>query len=211
MKTVPEFTKTIHGVANCGPFKPCWESLKQYRVPDWYQDGKFGIFIHWGAYSVPGFGNEWYPRQMYLQGTKEFEHHVATYGPQSEFGYKDFLPLFKAENYDPDHWANLFRKAGAKFVVPVAEHHDGFAMYDCGFSGGCAATKGPKRNLIGELAEAVRKEWLTFGLSSHRAEHWWFMNGGMQFESDVQDPKFAGLYGPAQPKEMQPNQECLDD
>jgi alpha-L-fucosidase len=211
MKTVPEFTKTIHEVANCGPFKPCWESLKQYQVPDWYVDGKFGIFLHWGVYSVPGFGNEWYPRQMYLQGTKEFEHHVATYGPQSEFGYKDFIPLFKAEQYDPDHWANLFRKAGAKFVVPVAEHHDGFAMYDCGFSKWCAAKKGPKRDLIGELAEAVRKQWLTFGLSTHRAEHWWFMNGGMQFESDVQDPRYAGLYGPAQPKEMQPNQEYLDD
>ena len=194
-----------------GPFQPTWASLEQYTVPDWYLDGKFGIFIHWGLYAVPAFGNEWYPRNMYQQGSKEFEHHVATCGPQTTFGYKDFIPLFTAEKFDPDQWANLFRRAGAKFVVPVAEHHDGFAMYDCGLSEWCAAKMGPKRDLVGELAAAVRRQWLVFGLSSHRAEHWWFFEGGMKFPSDVQDPRYAGLYGPAQPKEMQPNQEFLDD
>ncbi len=194
-----------------GPFAPTWESLENYTVPDWYLDGKFGIFIHWGVYSVPAFGNEWYPRQMYLQGAGEFAHHVATYGPHTKFGYKDFIPMLTAEKYDPDHWANLFRQAGAKFVVPVAEHHDGFPMYDTGLSAWCAAKMGPKRDLIGELAVAVRKQWLTFGVSSHRAEHWWFFNGGMKYDSDVQDPRYAGLYGPAQPQELQPNQEFLDD
>jgi len=194
-----------------GPFEPTWESLERYTVPDWYLDGKFGIFIHWGVYSVPAFGNEWYPRQMYLQGTSEFQHHVETYGPHTQFGYQDFIPLLTAEHYDPDHWANLFRQAGAKFVVPVAEHHDGFAMYDTGLSDWCAAKMGPKRDLLGELAAAVRKQWLVFGLSSHRAEHWWFFNGGMKFASDVQDPRYAGLYGPAQPQELPPNQEFLDD
>jgi alpha-L-fucosidase len=194
-----------------GPFQPNWESLSNYQVPAWYLDGKFGIFIHWGMYSVPAFGNEWYPRNMYLQGTKEFDHHVKTYGPQTEFGYKDFVPQFKAENYDPDHWAELFRRAGARFVVPVAEHHDGFAMYDTALSEWCAAKMGPERDLIGELAEAVRKQWLVFGLSSHRAEHWWFMDGGMQFDSDVQNARYAGLYGPAQARDTQPNQEFLDD
>lgn len=111
-----------------GPFAPNWESLKQFRTPDWYQDGKFGIFIHWGVYAVPAFGNEWYPRNMYREGEKEFEHHRATYGPQNTFGYKDFIPQFTADQFDPDAWANLFRRSGAKFVVPVAEHHDGFAM-----------------------------------------------------------------------------------
>ena len=194
-----------------GPFEATWESLKRYTVPEWYVDAKFGIFIHWGVYAVPAFGNEWYPRNMYQQGSKEFEHHVATYGPHAKFGYKDFIPLFTAEKYDAEAWASLFRKAGAKFVVPVAEHHDGFAMYDCGLSEWCAAKMGPKRDLIGELAEAVRKQWLVFGLSSHRAEHWWFFDGGMKFDSDVQDPQYAGLYGPAQPKDMQPNPEFLDD
>ncbi len=194
-----------------GPFQPTWESLQSYRVPDWYLDGKFGIFIHWGVYSVPAFGNEWYPREMYRQGSREFEHHVATYGPQSRFGYKDFIPQFTADRFDPEHWAGLFRQAGAKFVVPVAEHHDGFAMYDCGFSDWCAAKMGPKRDLIGELAEAVRKQWLIFGLSSHRAEHWWFFDGGTQFDSDVQDPRHAGLYGPAQPASTQPHEAFLQD
>ena len=215
-----------------GPFQPTWESLENYQAPQWYLDAKFGIFIHWGLYAVPAFGNEWYPRNMYQQGSREFEHHVATYGPQSRFGYKDFIPMFKADKFDPDHWAGLFlapacrkrpdkfdpdhwaglfRQAGARFVVPVAEHHDGFAMYDCGLSEWCAARMGPKRDLIGELAEAVRKQWLVFGVSSHRAEHWWFFDGGMQFDSDVQDPRYAGLYGPAQPHSTQPHEAFLED
>lgn len=185
-------------IAN-GPFQASWDSLKNYTVPDWYQDGKFGIFIHWGLYAVAAFGNEWYPRNMYLQGSEEFKHHVETYGPHTKFGYKDFIPLFKAEKYDPDHWAQLFKQAGARYVVPVAEHHDGFAMYDSAFSNWTAAKMGPKRDLIGELAEAVRKHGLIFGVSNHRAEHWWFMNGGMQFESDVQDEQYRDFYGPAKP------------
>ena len=121
---------------------------------------KFGIFIHWGLYAVPAFDNEWYPRNMYRQGTKEFEHHVATYGPQTEFGYKDFIPLFKAEHFDPDAWAALFAEAGARFVVPVAEHHDGFAMYD---SCDCRAGRRPRwgRNAISSASwpQAVRGAW----------------------------------------------------
>ena len=194
-----------------GPFQPTWESLENYRVPEWYVDAKFGIFIHWGLYSVPAFGNEWYPRNMYIVDSPEFKHHLATYGPHTQCGYKDFIPMFKAESFDPDHWAGLFRKAGAKFVVPVAEHHDGFAMYNCGYSEWCAAKMGPKRDMIGELAEAVRRQWLVFGLSSHRAEHWWFFDGGMQFPSDVQEPRYAGLYGPAQPRSTQPHEAFLED
>jgi alpha-L-fucosidase len=192
-------------------FKATWRSLGQYQVPDWYKDAKFGIFIHWGVYSVPAFGNEWYPRQMYRTGTPEFKHHVETFGPQKAFGYKDFIPLFKAENFDPGRWAELFRNAGAKYVVPVAEHHDGFAMYDCSLSDWCAAKMGPKRDILGELAEAVRSQGLVFGLSSHRAEHWWFMNGGVQFDSDVRDPAFSAFYGPAMPDTVQPDAEYLDD
>ncbi len=180
-------------------FEATWASLQQYEVPEWYMDAKFGIFIHWGVYAVPAFGNEWYPRNMYIQGSKEFEHHVATYGPHVTFGYKDFIPMFKAESYDPEAWAELFKASGAKFIVPVAEHHDGFAMYETALSDWCAANMGPKRDLIGDLAAAVRAQGLIFGLSSHRAEHWWFMNGGMQFDSDVQDPAYADFYGPAQP------------
>jgi alpha-L-fucosidase len=194
-----------------GPFEPTWESLENYTVPSWYVDGKFGIFIHWGLYSVPAFGNEWYPRNMYQVGSREYEHHIATYGSPKDFGYKDFIPNFKAERYDPNAWAALFRQAGAKFVVPVAEHHDGFPMYHSDLTDWCAGKMGPKRDLVGELAQAVRDQWLVFGVSSHRAEHWWFFDGGMKFPSDVQDPRYAGLYGPAQPEAMPPSEGFLDD
>ena len=160
--TLAEVNKT----AAAGPYQPNWDSLKAYKVPAWYEDAKFGIFIHWGLYSVPAYGSEWYPREMYTQGSDVFKHHVATYGPQSQFGYKDFIPRFKAEKFNAAQWAELFRKSGAKYVVPVAEHHDGFPMYDCGFTDGVPAKMGPKRDIVGELATAVRKEGLHFGASS---------------------------------------------
>lgn len=188
---------TVDQVTTSGPFQADWDSLKAYQIPEWYENGKFGIFLHWGPYSVPAFGNEWYPRNMYKEGTKEFEHHVATYGPQDQFGYKDFIPQMRYENYDPAQYAALFKEAGAKFIVPVAEHHDGFAMYDTALCRWNAVQMGPKRDVLGELGEAVRKEGLVFGLSSHRAEHFWFFDNGRKFPSDVQDPAFDDLYGPA--------------
>src|SRR5579871_5608594 len=143
-----------------GPFRPDWNTLSRYQVPDWYKDAKFGIFIHWGLYSVPAFGNEWYPREMYLAGSAINKHHVEKYGPLTQFGYKDFIPMFKAEHYDPQAWAKLFKDSGAKYVVPVFEHHDGFAMYDSDLSDWTAAKMGPKRDLVGDLAKAVRAEGL---------------------------------------------------
>lgn len=192
-------------------YEPTWESLGRYAVPRWYEHAKFGIFIHWGVYAVPAFGNEWYPRNMYLQGSPEFEHHVATYGPQADFGYKDFIPRLTAERFDPEEWARLFEESGARYVVPVAEHHDGFAMYDSALSEWTAAKMGPERDVVGELAAAVRARGMVFGVSSHRAEHWWFMSGGKEFPSDVRDPRYDPLYGPAQPKETQPDAAFLDD
>jgi alpha-L-fucosidase len=194
-----------------GPFHATWASLENYEVPQWYQDAKFGIFIHWGVYSVPAFDSEWYPRNMYLENSAVFKHHVAAYGPQSQFGYKDFIPRFKAEHFDPRHWAEVFRKSGARYIVPVAEHHDGFPMYDCSFSEWNAAKMGPKRDVVGELAAAVRDAGLHFGASSHRAEHWWFYDGGMKFDSDVKDSRYAALYGPAKPENTQPDDAYLKD
>jgi alpha-L-fucosidase len=181
-----------------GPFRPDWASLENYEAPEWYRDAKFGIFIHWGVYSVPAYGNEWYPRNMYIPGTDEFKHQLATYGPQSKFGYKDFIPLFKADRYDPAAWARLFKQAGAKYVVPVAEHHDGFAMYDSGLSDWTAAKMGPHRDVVGDLAKAVRAEGLHFGASSHRVEHDFFLGVARAIDSDVNDPRYADFYGPAQ-------------
>jgi len=173
-----------------------WTSLKKYETPEWFKDAKFGIFIHWGVYAVPAYTYEWYPRHMYREGSPEFKHHLATYGPQRDFGYKDFIPMFKAEKFDADAWVKLFKKAGAKYIVPVAEHHDGFAMYKTALSKWNSVEMGPKRDIIGEMAKAIRKQNLIFGLSSHRIEHWWFMGEGTKFDSDVNDPKYADFYGP---------------
>jgi alpha-L-fucosidase len=192
-----ELLERVDKVANAGPFRPDWDSLQQYKVPEWYRDAKFGIFIHWGVYSVPAFGNEWYPREMYMEGTEINKHQVAKYGPLDKFGYKDFIPMFKAENFDAKAWAKLFKDAGAKYVVPVFEHHDGFAMYDSGLSDWTVKKMGPHRDTGGELAAAVRAEGMHLGASSHRIEHDWFMEGGRNEVSDVNDPKNAALYGPA--------------
>jgi alpha-L-fucosidase len=190
--------------AHQGPFRPDWESLKSYEAPEWYRDAKFGIFLHWGVYSVPAFGNEWYPRLMYDKKWGEYKHHIDTYGPQDKFGYKDFIPMFKAEHFDPVAWAELFKKAGAKYVVPVAEHHDGFAMYDSGLSDWTVAKMGPHRDTTGELAKAVRAAGLHFGVSSHRVEHNFFMAPGRAIPSDVNDPRYAAFYGPAHTWVMNP-------
>lgn len=189
--------KEVDRAGHQGPFRPDWESLQKYEAPEWYKDAKFGIFIHWGVYSVPEYANEWYPRNMYREGTDENKHQIATYGPLDEFGYKDFIPRFKAEHFDPAAWARLFKQAGAKYVVPVAEHHDGFAMYDSGLSDWTAAKMGPHRDVIGELAKAVRAEGLHFGTSTHRVEHDFFLGVGRAINSDVNDSKYAAFYGPA--------------
>lgn len=180
-----------------GPFRADWNSLSNYKIPQWFQDAKFGIFVHWGVYSVPAYGSEWYPRNMYQPGTEEYKHHLATYGPLKQFGYKDFIPLFKAEHYDPQAWAALFKASGARYVVPVFEHHDGFAMYDSGLSDWTATKMGPHRDLAGDLAKAVRAEGLHLGASSHRIEHDWFMDGVNKTDSDGKDPRYAGFYGPS--------------
>jgi len=190
--------KKVDNVDGQGLFRPDWESLQKYEVPEWYKDAKFGIFIHWGVYSVPAFGNEWYPRNMYREGSEEYKHHLATYGPPNKFGYKDFIPMSKAEHYDPAAWAELFKKAGARYVVPVAEHHDdGFAMYDSGVTDWTAARMGPHRDLIGELSKAVRAAGLHFGVSSHHVEHNFFLGVARCIASDVNDPQYAAFYGPA--------------
>ena len=185
-----------HAIAS-GPYRADWASLAQSQVPEWYKDAKFGVFIHWGVYSVPAFGSEWYPRMMYLEGSPENKHHVETYGPLTKFGYKDFIPMFKAEHYDPEAWAKLFKAAGFKYVVPVFEHHDGFTMYDSGLSDWTAKKMGPHRDLVGDLAQAIRAQGLHLGASSHRVEHDWFLEGGRREASDVNDPKYAAFYGPA--------------
>lgn len=220
MKDMQEYLKQIDDVIARGPYKDDWNSLSAHSLPKWFQKAKFGIFVHWGPYSVPAFGDEWYPRRMYEQGSKEFNHHVETYGPHKEFGYKDFIPMFKAEKFDAEEWTKLFKEAGAQYVVPVAEHHDGFQMYKSELSHWNAAEMGPKRDVLGELCAAFGNYGLINGASSHRAEHWYFMGHGKEFDSDVKEPlKRGDLYWPAMPErdgydiysEPAPHEEFLQD
>lgn len=195
--TVEQYLKRIDEVIAGGKYKDDWKSLTAHKVPEWYYYGKFGIFIHWGVYSVPAYGNEWYSRNMYDANHREFEYHRKTYGSQKDFGYKDFIPLFQADRFDADAWMDIFKRAGARFVMPVAEHHDGFAMYGTEFNRWNAENMGPCRDVLGELKAACDKSGLTFCASTHRAEHYFFMNMGKTFDSDVSDGGYADFYGPA--------------
>ena len=159
-----DYLRQIDEVIEKGPYKDNWDSLAAHQTPAWFKEAKFGIFIHWGLYSVPAFGNEWYSRNMYIQGSPEYQHHLKTYGPHKEFGYKDFIPMFKAEKFQAAEWIGLFKKAGAKYVVPVAEHHDGFQMYRSDISHWNAYEMGPKRDVLGELTEEMDKQGLIRGI-----------------------------------------------
>ena len=195
--TKQDYRRQIDDVIAGGKYKADWASLSGHKTPSWYYEGKFGVFIHWGIYSVPGYGNEWYPRSMYDKNSPEFEYHRRTYGDQKEFGYKDFIPLFTAERFDADEWVSLFKEAGARFVTPVCEHHDGFAMYDTAFNRWNAKAMGPHRDVAKEIKAACERQGLTFCASTHRAEHYFFLNMGRTFDSDVNDERWADFYGPA--------------
>lgn len=182
-----------------GPVDPTWDSLRaHYQTPAWLQDGKFGIFLHWGLYAIPGRGGEWYARHMYTTPVM-IDWHRMHFGPQDKFGYKDFISLFRAEKFNATAWVDLFHRAGAKYVMPVAEHHDGFAMYDSALTRWDAKDMGPHRDLVGELANATRAAGLVFCLSNHRMEHWDFMFPAAGLKTDLYDPGCADFYGPPQP------------
>lgn len=177
-----------------GPFTDDWDSLQRnYRPPAWFQDAKFGIFMHWGLYAVPAHHNEWYEKHMY---DTDLAWHTEHFGAPARFGYKDFIPLFTQRKFDPAQWAALFRRAGAKLVLPSAQHHDNFAMWASGVTPFNALRMGPKRDLIGELAAAVRKEGLKFGVSNHGMENFTFINPPAALEASLKRNQ-ADLYDPA--------------
>ena len=180
-------------------YEPNWESLKTYQTPEWFQDAKFGIYCHWGPYSVPAYETEWYSHWMYVEGHDIRKYHEAKYGPLSEFGYKDFIPMFTAEKFDADEWADLFEKAGAKFGGPVSEHADGFAMWDSKLTEWDAKDMGPQRDIVGEMAVALRKRGLKFIATYHR--QWlysWYPTWDKN--TDASNPEYEGLYGPQVPE-----------
>ena len=192
-----QWLRQIEEVIQAGPYQDNWNSLTSHPVPAWFRSGKLGIFIHYGIYSVPAYHGEWYSRNMYDKNLPEYRYHREHFGPQDQFGYKDFIPMFRAEKFDASQWAQLFKQAGARYVVPVAEHHDGFAMYDTEWNRWNAAEMGPCRNVLGEEKTAYEQAGLIFCASTHRAEHYFFMNNGRTIDSDVNDERYADFYGPA--------------
>ena len=188
LRTTPALLDEIVRVATQGPWLPTQESLarhEQLSTPAWFGRDKFGIFTHWGLYTVPEFANEWYSRNLYIQGTDEFKHQIDTFGAHAEHGYQSFIPLFTAQKFNAHEWLDAFADAGARYYFPVAEHHDGFQMYASRLSHFNTVEMGPKRDIIGELREATLDHGMHFATSSHRAEHWWFMSHGMEFDSDI--------------------------
>ncbi|MCI0498618.1 MAG: alpha-L-fucosidase [Planctomycetales bacterium] len=185
-----------------GPFGPDWESLKQYQCPEWFRDAKFGIWAHWGPQAVPMTG-DWYARRMYIENHEQNKYHLANYGHPSEFGYKDIIPLWKAEKWDPDRLMSLYKKAGAKYFVSMGVHHDNFSLWNDKFHRWNAVNMGPKRDVVGEWQKAAKKYALRFGVSEHlAASYTWFQTSrGADKEGpqagvpyDGANPEFADLY-----------------
>ena len=135
-----------------GKYSPTWESLSQYDVPDWFRDAKFGMWAHWGPQCVEGSG-DWMARGMYQEGSKQYKYHVENYGHPSEFGFKDILPLFKAERWNPDSIVGLYKELGAKYFFALGNHHDNFDLWDSKYQPWNSAAIGPKKDLLAGWAE----------------------------------------------------------
>ena len=185
-----------------GPFKPTNESLKQYQCPDWFRDAKLGIWAVWGPQSVPMQG-DWYARNLYMQGGGQNKFHVAHYGHPSKFGFKDIVPLWKAEKWEPERLMALYQKAGAKYFCMIAMHHDNFDCWNSKFQRWNSVNMGPKRDIAGEWQKAAQKFGLRFGMTEHLAASWWFYSAAKGADTngpmagvpyDATDPKYAELY-----------------
>jgi alpha-L-fucosidase len=172
-----------------GPFQPTWNSLAHYQVPDWFRDAKFGIWAHWGPQCQPEHG-DWYARGMYEEGSGHYEYHVKKYGHPSKVGFKDVINEWKAENWDPEALLELYKRAGAKYFVALANHHDNFDNYNSKYQSWNSVKYGPKKDLIGGWANAARNQGLNFGVSVHAAHAWTWYEQAQR--SDKKGP-FAGV------------------
>lgn len=183
-----------------------WQSLKKHTpVPEWMRNAKFGIYCHWGVYSIPAYGNEQYYYYMHCDSLSKTKlmgvhnRHTAVYGPLSEFGYHDFIPMFKAENFNADEWAQLFKESGAQFAGTVAEHHDGFSMWNSQYTPFNAKKMGPKKDIIGELEKAIKARNMKFFVSLHHENNYTYVK--VKPEWAAYNPKYAKLYGCLMPHE----------
>lgn len=156
-----------------GPFKPAWNSLSNYKVPDWFRNAKFGIWAHWGPQCQPEHG-DWYARSMYIEGSDDYNFHLKKYGHPSKFGFKDVIHEWKAEQWQPEELVKLYKGAGAKYFFAMANHHDNFDNYDSKFQPWNSTRLGPKKDIIGGWAKAARNNDLHFGVSVHASHPWSF-------------------------------------
>src|SRR5450759_2093879 len=191
-----------------GPFKPTDESLRQYKYPEWFRDAKFGIWAHWGPQAVPRQG-DWYARRMYQEEDPAYKYHLENYGHPSEFGYKNIIPLWKAEKWDPEKLMELYKKAGAKYFVSMGSHHDDFFLWNSPLHQWNAVNYGPHRDVVADWQKAAKKNGLPFGVSEHLgASFTWFQDAHKSDKTgplagvpyDGADPQYQDLYHfPAEP------------
>lgn len=191
-----------------GPFEPTIESLSRYKYPEWFRDAKFGFWSHWGPQAVPRHG-DWFARQMYVEGSDDYKYHLAHYGHPSKYGYKDIIPLWKAQRWEPEKLMALYKKAGAKYFVSMGSHHDDFFLWNSKLHQWNAVNHGPMKDVVGIWQQAAKKEGLRFGVSEHLgASFTWFQpshgadkTGPMKgVPYDGADPMYQDLYhGPAAP------------
>jgi alpha-L-fucosidase len=202
------------GIGFAQKYESNWTSLKQNPTPQWLQQGKFGIYTHWGPYAVHAYGTNttWYSFALYLDEEGEARQHFEKkFGKLTpEYGYKDLIPLFTADKFNADEWADLFQKAGAKYAGPVAEHHDGFAMWDTKYSEWNAAKMGPKRDIVGELEKAIKARGMKYVTAFHHAANWFFFPVHDK-QYDTGNPKNSGLYGQYHTPDEMRNQEFIDE
>ena len=200
------FSATLYGEAkpesnagNIPKYEETWESLKKYPAePDWLKDAKFGIYTCWGPTTYPSSleakgWSGWYPRRMYEKSHNNFATHLKHFGDQNKVGYKDLIPLFTAKNFDASAWAKVFKAAGARFAGPLGVHHDNFCMWDSKATRWNSAQMGPKRDITGELAKAIRKEGMKCFVSMHHSFTWNYYYAAYKY--DAKDPQYADLYG----------------
>ena len=192
-------------------YQPTWSSLATHPTPRWFLDAKVGVYTHWGPYSVAAYGTNgtWYPRHMYDPERPEYRYHSETFGPPEQVGYKELIGRFTADKFDADEWAELFAASGARFAGPVAEHHDGFSMWDSKINGWNAARMGPKRDVTGELATAIRSRGMKFAATFHHAQNWYMFPTDDQ-RYDCADPRYRELYTGPHAADARPDEWFLD-
>jgi alpha-L-fucosidase len=185
-----------------GPFRGTRESLREYRVPEWFRDAKFGIWAHWGPQSAPEYG-DWYARNMYIEGHRQYKYHLKSYGHPSKFGFKDVIPTWKAEKFEPEALMALYRKAGAKYFVSMGVHHDNFDLWNSRHQRWNSVSMGPRKDVVGLFRQAARKQGLRFGVSEHLgvSYHWFQTSHGADKQGaqqgvpyDGRGPQYASLY-----------------